>query len=288
MKLTFLGATGTVTGSKYLLDTGARCSSTAACSRATSNCGCATGRPSGCRTLDAVVLTHAHIDHSGYLPLLGPAGFRARSTARRQPRPVPHPAARQRPPAGGGSRVPEPAQLLQAYAGLAALHPRRRRAMPEAVRALRTPSSVAARPGLRRAGPLAFGAHAGLVLCAARRWPALILFSGDIGRPERPGAGRAGHAAGCRLRCGRVHLWRPPARGTAIRCSSWRGHQPHGGARRRVVIPAFAVGRAQNLMYCIHLLKERRCHPRPAGLPRQPDGGPTRRVSTTRTAASTG
>ncbi len=79
MKLQFLGATGTVTGSKFLL--------------ASNNkswlieCGLFQGLkelrqrnwrdfPFDAKTLEAVVLTHAHIDHSGFLPVLTKRGFR--------------------------------------------------------------------------------------------------------------------------------------------------------------------------------------------------------------------
>jgi len=77
--VTFVGAAGTVTGSKHLLKT----------SRATVllDCGLFQGRrresfdrnrniPVDGGSLDAVVLSHAHIDHSGALPLLGRSGFR--------------------------------------------------------------------------------------------------------------------------------------------------------------------------------------------------------------------
>lgn len=71
--LTFVGGAGTVTGSKYLLDTGD--------SRVLIDCGLFQGLSSLRRKnwqpppftwtdLDAVVLTHAHLDHCGYLPLL--------------------------------------------------------------------------------------------------------------------------------------------------------------------------------------------------------------------------
>jgi metallo-beta-lactamase family protein len=71
--LTFLGGVGTVTGSKYLLDTGT--------SQVLVDCGLFQGLsslrrrnwnrpPIDVRRLDAVVLTHAHLDHSGYLPVL--------------------------------------------------------------------------------------------------------------------------------------------------------------------------------------------------------------------------
>src|SRR5687768_249627 len=79
MKLTFLGGAGTVTGSKYLIELGSR--------RILVDCGLFQGlRPLRERNwqpwafspeaLDAVVLTHAHLDHSGLLPRLVKSGLR--------------------------------------------------------------------------------------------------------------------------------------------------------------------------------------------------------------------
>lgn len=79
MKLQFLGAARTVTGSKYLL--------TAQKKKFLIDCGLFQGEkvlrlrnwapfPVPVGRIDAVVLTHAHIDHSGYLPLLVRQGFR--------------------------------------------------------------------------------------------------------------------------------------------------------------------------------------------------------------------
>jgi metallo-beta-lactamase family protein len=77
--LQFLGAAGTVTGSKHLLTLGAR--------RVLVDCGLFQGLkalrlrnwrppPFDAAALDAVVLSHAHLDHSGALPLLIRHGFR--------------------------------------------------------------------------------------------------------------------------------------------------------------------------------------------------------------------
>ncbi|HEX8864262.1 MAG TPA: MBL fold metallo-hydrolase [Lentzea sp.] len=77
--LTFLGATGTVTGSKFLFGTGE--------SQVLVDCGLFQGLASLRRRnwkqppldldrLDAVVLTHAHLDHCGYLPVLVRHGWR--------------------------------------------------------------------------------------------------------------------------------------------------------------------------------------------------------------------
>lgn len=79
MKLRFLGAAGTVTGSKYLVE--------AAGKQILVDCGLFQGLkalrlrnwerlPLDPKSLDAVVLTHAHIDHTGFLPVLTKAGYR--------------------------------------------------------------------------------------------------------------------------------------------------------------------------------------------------------------------
>ncbi len=78
MRLTFLGGTGTVTGSKYLIEYQSR--------KVLVDCGLFQGLkalrlknwahfPVAAETIDAVVLTHAHLDHSGYLPRLVKEGF---------------------------------------------------------------------------------------------------------------------------------------------------------------------------------------------------------------------
>ena len=78
-KLTFLGAAGTVTGSKYLVE--------AAGKRLLVDCGIFQGTqelsernykplPIDPRTIDYSVLTHAHLDHTGWLPCLVRDGYR--------------------------------------------------------------------------------------------------------------------------------------------------------------------------------------------------------------------
>lgn len=78
-KLTFLGAAGCVTGSKYLVEAGGK--------RLLIDCGIFQGlrelternyQPLAIdpKTFDYVVLTHAHLDHTGWLPVLVQAGYR--------------------------------------------------------------------------------------------------------------------------------------------------------------------------------------------------------------------
>lgn len=87
MKITFLGAARTTTGSMHLVE---------ACGkRILLDCGLYQGHrkeafeknrnlPVDARTIDYVILSHAHIDHSGNLPQLVKAGFRGRVFARSQ------------------------------------------------------------------------------------------------------------------------------------------------------------------------------------------------------------
>ena len=78
MKITFLGGVGTVTGSKYLVEAGDQ--------RIMVDCGLFQGfkqlrlrnrapLPVSPASVAAVVLTHAHLDHSGYLPVFIRNGF---------------------------------------------------------------------------------------------------------------------------------------------------------------------------------------------------------------------
>jgi len=80
MRIHFLGAAGSVTGSMHLLEVNGR--------RLLLECGLAQGRrketfelnrnlPFDPATLDALVLSHAHIDHSGNLPSLARKRFAA-------------------------------------------------------------------------------------------------------------------------------------------------------------------------------------------------------------------
>ena len=78
MKIHFLGAADGVTGSRHLIDTGDR--------QILLDCGLFQGwklhrernwqSPATLREVDAVVLSHAHLDHSGWLPALVKHGFR--------------------------------------------------------------------------------------------------------------------------------------------------------------------------------------------------------------------
>ena len=78
MKLNFWGGVGTVTGSKYLLEANNK--------KVLVDCGLFQGKkeyrlqnwaalPIDPKTINAVLVTHAHIDHTGYIPLLIKNGF---------------------------------------------------------------------------------------------------------------------------------------------------------------------------------------------------------------------
>src|SRR6186713_2616875 len=81
--ITFYGGTGTVTGSKYLLEHNGK--------KVLVDCGLFQGLkelrernwqdpPFDPAEIDAVIITHAHIDHTGWLPRLVKLGFRGQVT----------------------------------------------------------------------------------------------------------------------------------------------------------------------------------------------------------------
>lgn len=264
-RLQFLGAAGTVTGSRYLVQAGA--------TRLLVDCGLFQGYkslrlrnwapfPVPAATIDGVLLTHAHLDHSGYLPRLVRDGFSGRIWC------APGTAALCR------ILLPDSASLLEEDAefanrkGSSKHHP----ALPlytrdDAQRCLRHFKEVEfdqdfePMPGIvarfRSQGHI-LGAAAVLVRHAGKR----ILFSGDIGRPDDPV----------------MRAPMPPAAADWIVCESTYGNRRHardelklelGAVLRRVldrggvaVIPAFAVGRSQLLLHLITQLQAEGVVPR--------------------------
>ncbi len=258
MKLTFLGATGTVTGSCYLVETAGR--------KVLVDCGLFQGFkelrlrnwanfPVAPGDLDAVVLTHAHLDHSGYLPLLVREGFRGPIYCTPPTRDLcalllPDSGHIQEEDARRANRYRyskhDPAlPLYTAADGEAAL---------DSFRTVPFGKDLALGAGLQCRFE-----RAGHILGAA--WVTLdgdgrtVLFSGDIGRPHDP-------------------MMKPPVAPTAadyLIVESTYGDRLHDPAdpldelervvRRTakrggsVIIPAFAVGRAQSMLYYLHTLK---------------------------------
>ncbi len=260
MDIQFLGATGTVTGSKYLVRHGKR--------TVLVDCGLFQGfkqlrernwepLPVKASAIDAVVLTHAHIDHSGYLPLLVKQGFKGPVFSSTPTRDL----CRIMLPDSGGLQEEEAEYLnrhhLSKHAPALPLYDRR-----DAIHSLERFEPVAwAKPFEVVPGVKAVFSRAGHMPGAASvrldNGTTSVLFSGDVGRP-----------ADLVLRAPDA----PPAADHLVVESTYgdRMH-PAGDAMEQLatvinrtsaragvlIIPAFAVGRAQTLMYMIHLLKQR-------------------------------
>ncbi|MFZ9368139.1 MAG: MBL fold metallo-hydrolase RNA specificity domain-containing protein [Burkholderiaceae bacterium] len=258
MKLTFLGAAGTVTGSKYLLETGGL--------RILVDCGLFQGyknlrllnwqplpvRPTD---IDAVVLTHAHLDHSGALPLLVREGYRGPVLTTHGTREL------------CGLLLPDSGHLQEADAEFANRHKtsRHQPALPlyteeDAHRALKL-----FKP-LDFDEPLTLGAlqlrlrPAGHILGASsvelRQGKRTLLMSGDIGRPDdlmmKPPVPIA-HADTLVIESTYGDRQHDDGDHAAELADVIRRTAARGGM---VIIPAFAVGRAQALLYQIWLLKQ--------------------------------
>jgi metallo-beta-lactamase family protein len=190
--LRFMGAARTVTGSRFLLTSGN--------ARTLIDCGLFQGLkelrlrnwnpfPVEPRTIDGVVLTHAHLDHSGYLPALCRDGFRGKIVAT---------AATQ---ALCGILLPDSGHLQEEEAEYANRkgYSRHTPACPlyteeDALSSLAhfdavAPESSVDGPGgirvsFRYAGHI-LGSASILVECDGKRRRS-VLFSGDLGRPSHP------------------------------------------------------------------------------------------------------
>jgi metallo-beta-lactamase family protein len=257
MNLQFLGGAGTVTGSKTLVTEGGR--------QLLVDCGLFQGYknlrllnwealPFDARKLDAVVLTHAHLDHSGALPLLVKQGYKGPIFAT--------------PSTIDVCRIllPDSARLQEEDADYNNRHQRSKHktALPlytveDAERALgqlvpipfeEQIDAAGFRIRLRPAGHIVGASSVELATGSTT-----LLFSGDLGRPDDP-------------------IMRPPspiARADYLVLESTYGNRLHDSQDAQLVlgeiikrtasrggivlIPAFAVGRAQELLHAIYRLK---------------------------------
>jgi metallo-beta-lactamase family protein len=262
MKIRFLGATETVTGSRTLVEGGG--------ATLLVDCGLFQGLkklrlrnwapfPVAPSQIDAVLLTHAHIDHSGYLPALVRNGFSGPIYCTEATAEL--------------CRIllPDAAHLQEEEAAYA-----NRRGYSKHKPALPLYTAADAEAALSLLEPIAFNSdvelpggfrarwgRAGHILGAA--WIHLregdgpsVLFSGDLGRPNQPV----------------IPAPAPPEEADVVILESTYGDRKHEGldpaeelaghvaavAARGgvVVIPAFAVGRAQTLLHLLTLLVEER------------------------------
>lgn len=258
MELKFLGATGTVTGSKYLLTSGNQ--------RILVDCGLFQGLkqlrlknwaklPVDPKTIDVVVLTHAHIDHTGYLPLLVKNGFSGKVICTE----ATHELCK--------ILLPDAAHLQEEEAEYANRRgfSKHQPALPlytqeDAANALALFNSFKYEQvvSLGHDNVLTFHLNGHILGSASVRIhnpSTSIVFSGDIGRPNDI-------------------LMKPPVpikQADYLVVESTYGNRLHvqddpkvklaqiinKTVKRKgiVVIPVFAVGRAQELLYYIHLLK---------------------------------
>jgi metallo-beta-lactamase family protein len=256
--ITFLGGASTVTGSKYLVQHDGK--------RLLVDCGLFQGYkqlrlrnwnplPVPPDQIHAVLLTHAHLDHSGYLPLLAKEGFTGHVYASRGTHDLcrilwPDSGHIQEEDAAFANRhgFSKHAPALPLYTRQDALD-----ALP-LLKAVEFDKTINLMPGWKASFSSAghiLGASSILLEVAGRR----ILFSGDLGRPDDlimspPDAAPQADTVLIESTYGdSVHPQEdiPSELAPALQRVAKRG----GVA----VVPVFAVGRAQALLHAIHLLK---------------------------------
>jgi metallo-beta-lactamase family protein len=263
-RLTFLGAAGTVTGSKYLVEANGK--------RLLVDCGLFQGGkvlrqrnwerlPEDPATIDWVVLTHAHIDHTGYLPRLLANGFRGPILANTVTRELCE------------LLLPDSAHLAEEEARYAAAHgysshnpPLPLYTQEEALAAITRFAEIPSHDEYRISPEFLARPHDAGHILGARSLELIIteagktrtvLFSGDVGRYNQP----------------ILNDPEAPPRADVVLCESTYGDRDHPSdpppdealaevinrvAKRGgvIVVPAFAVDRTQLLMYYVRMLED--------------------------------
>ena len=263
-KLTFLGAAGCVTGSKYLVE--------AAGKRLLVDCGIFQGTnelkernwkplPVDPKTIDYAMLTHAHLDHTGWLPVLVKSGYRGpiyanpatielttillKDSAHLQEEDTLHAQIHKY------SRHPDPLPLYTTEDVDPTL-----KLMKSMPRSGAFDISPEFRVASYDAGHILGSSSLELTISEGGK-KIVVLFSGDIGRYDQPIL---------------KDPTTPPSKADVLVCESTYGDREHpegdaaellaqivnrvvkrGGS---IIIPAFAIGRTQTFMYYLRQLED--------------------------------
>ncbi|HVB33867.1 MAG TPA: MBL fold metallo-hydrolase [Patescibacteria group bacterium] len=261
-KLIFLGAAGTVTGSKHLVEAGGK--------RLLVDCGLFQGErevrqrnwetlPVDPASIDWVILTHAHIDHTGYLPRLVSGGFRGPILANAATREL------------CGLLLRDSAHLQEEDALYAAKKGYSRHKPPLPLYTVEdAENTLALFQEIPRKGPYRISPEfsvrlydAGHILGSSiieveiteNGKSTVVVFTGDLGRYNQP----------------ILKDPEPVRRADYLVCESTYGDREHPADTRNeqladavnravkrrgvIVVPAFAVGRTQTLLYILRQLE---------------------------------
>ena len=270
MEIQFLGAAQTVTGSQHLISV-PNTGSSGRCSRILLECGLFQGKrresfernrslPFDAASVDALILSHAHIDHSGNIPNLVRSGFRGSIYCTFATRDL-------------CSAMLRDSAYIQERDVVYVNKKRTRKGLPpvapiythaDAIASLEHFVSVGYdRPVLIAPGVRCTFLDAGHILGSAivlleieeDQRQTRLLFSGDLGRLDRPilrdptPAPQADVLIIESTYGDRLH---PPHEESEQRLHDLIGETySHGG---KIVIPAFSVGRTQEIVYSLHRL----------------------------------
>ncbi len=258
LQITFLGAAKSVTGSKYLLEVGK--------TKVLVDCGLFQGLyelrrrnwnplPINPKNIDAVILTHAHLDHSGYLPLLVKNGFRGKiyctsSTYDLCKILLPD----------SGFLQEEDARYAKKHHYSKHKNPKPLYTQKDAVATFRYFKLINFDEDIKISDDISFSViHAGHIIGAGsiivKAKDKKILFSGDLGRPNSPIVAEpdkiplVDYIITESTYGDRLHSEKDPIEelDEIINKTVAKGG--------KIIIPAFSVGRTQKILYYINKLK---------------------------------